>query len=443
MDQTLDAIVDFVQTPQDMPGEVLDRARDILVDSLGCAMGGRDCPAAEVAAGLAGGTGPGVVIGRAAGSPLEIAAFWNSAMIRYLDFNDSGVPGGHPSDMIGAHLALSGPAGASGADILAAVVIGHEVYNRLTDRLLYDDRRLDHGYATAVGVAAAGSRLLRLDADQTRHAISFSATDALSLRAVRAGQLSHMKGFATALGAKQAVFHLQLAQAGLTAPAEPFDGRHGMVELMTGTAGPLDLPAFDHWTLMHSKLKFWPAAYNTQPAIWAALALRGELLATDIETVTLGVNKRAWHESGSELEKWDPRTRETADHSIPYLFARAFLDGVIDEPSFTSEKLAEPVGRALMAKVRVVLDPEMEMQRPLVLGCRAVIEDSVGGRHDTFVKGIPGDDALPLTRAQILEKFRRLASSALGDGTMRAFQAAWGAAEAPDFAEVLATFVSS
>jgi 2-methylcitrate dehydratase len=353
MDQTLAALTEFVHaTDADaIPAEVLDRARDILVDTLGCAIGGRASPAATVAEGLATPAGDGVVIGRSGRTAPEVAAFWNSAMIRYLDFNDSGATGGHPSDMIGAHVALSGLAGATGADLLTAVVIGHEVYNRLSDRLLYDDRRLDHGYATAVGVAAAGAKLLGLDRGQTQHALAIAANSSLALRAVRAGQLSHMKGFATALGAKDGVFHLQLAQAGLTGPAEPFDGRHGIVELTTGEAGPLGLPAFDTWTLLGGKLKYWPAAYNTQPAIWAALELRGSVAAEHLASVTLGVNKRAWHESGSEAAKWDPRTRETADHSIPYLFARAFLDGVVEEASFTSEKLEDPDVRALMAKV--------------------------------------------------------------------------------------------
>lgn len=446
MDSTLAAITEFVGTTSaaDIPAAVTERARDILVDTLGCAVGGRDCPAVAGASAFAPRTsvaGDGVVIGRVERVPAELAAFWNSAMMRYLDFNDSGSAGGHPSDMIGAHIALSRLAEASGTDMLVAVVIGHEVYNRITDRLLFEDRRLDHGYPTALGVAAAGAYLLKLSAEQTRHALSFAATSALSTRAVRAGQLSNMKGFATALAAKEAVFYLQLASADLTAPAEPFEGRHGVVELMTGTAGPLGLAPFDDWTILRSKLKFWPAAYNTQPAIWAALELRKEVSAGQLESVTLGVNKRAWHESGSEAAKWDPQTRETADHSIPYLFARAFIDGVIDEASFEPDKIHDGDVRNLMKKIRVVLDPVMEAQRPkLVLGCRAEAVDTMGRRHETYVDGIAGDAARPLTREQIAEKFTRLASSALEENTQGAFDAAWGTGSTADFQAVLAAF---
>lgn len=444
MDSTLASLVDFVHSTSaaDIPGHVMDRARDILVDTLACAVGGLSCPAATVASGSASSsvTGHGVVIGRGRRAPAELAAFWNSAMIRYLDFNDSGAPGGHPSDMIGAHIALSGEASASGPDMLAALVIGHEVYNRITDRLLYDDRRLDHGYPTAVGVAAAGAHLLKLSPDQTRHALSFAATSGLSTRAVRAGQLSHMKGFATALGAKEAVFYLELARAGLTAPSEPFEGRHGIVELMTGEAGPLALAPFDEWTILRSKLKYWPAAYNTQPAIWAALALRAQM-AGDLESVTLGVNRRAWHESGSEAAKWDPQTRETADHSIPYLFSRAFMDGTIEEASFEQHKIRDPEVRDLMKRVQVVLDPDMEAQRPkLVLGCRAAAVDRQGSEHHAYIDGIAGDAAQPLTREQIADKFVRLTRGALGSHAMAAFDAAWNTAAAEDFQEVLAPF---
>lgn len=444
MDSTLTAITEFVGSTSagDIPVAVIERARDILVDTLGCAVGGRDCPAAAVASAFAPRTSvaaDGVVVGQPERVPAELAAFWNSAMMRYLDFNDSGSAGGHPSDMIGAHVALSRLAEASGTDMLVAVVIGHEVYNRITDRLLFEDRRLDHGYPTAIGVAAAGAYLLKLDAEQARHALSFAATSSLSTRSVRAGQLSHMKGFATALAAKEAVFYLQLASAGLTAPVAPFEGRHGVVELITGTAGPLELAPFGDWTLLRSKLKFWPAAYNTQPAVWAALELRKQVGAGELESVTLGVNKRAWHESGSEPAKWDPQTRETADHSIPYLFARAFLDGVIDEASFTPEKIRADDVLELMKKVRVVLDPAMEAQRPkLVLGCRAEAVDTAGGRHEAYVDGIAGDATRPLTREQIAEKFTRLASSGLGDNTDAAFEAAWNTGSAGDFQEVLA-----
>lgn len=445
MDATLASITEFVCATfgGHIPTSVMDRARDILTDTLACAVGGRDCPAAAVAAGLTppSAQGDGVVIGSDRPTPAELAAFWNSAMIRYLDYNDTGTPSGHPSDMIGAHVALSRVAAASGPDLLAALVIGHEVYNRITDRLLFDDRRLDNGYATALGVAAAGAHLLGLSPEQTRHALSFAATSALSTRAVRAGQLSHMKGFATALAAKEAVFYLQLARAGLTAPAEPFDGRHGIVELVTGQAGPLELAPFDDWTILRCKLKYWPAAYNTQPAIWAALELREQLTPDDLESVTLGVNKRAWHESGSEAAKWEPQTRETADHSIPYLFARAFVDGVIDEESYEPDRIRDARIRDLMKKVQVVVDPAMESQRPkLVLGCRAAAVDARGARHEAYVNGIPGDDTKWLTREQIAEKFLRLTTPYLGEQAEAAFESAWDTAATDDFQRILASF---
>jgi 2-methylcitrate dehydratase len=158
-----------------------------------------------------------------------------------------------------------------------------------------------------------------------------------------------------------------------------------------------------------------------------------------IESVTLGVNKRAWHESGSEPAKWDPQTRETADHSIPYLFARALVDGVIDETSFEPNKITDPAIRELMKKVQVVVDPGMEAQRPkLVLGCRAEVVDADGDTHCAHIDGIPGDDTTWLSRDQIAEKFRRLTASYLGDNTSRAFDAVWDSAAVADFQQVLA-----
>lgn len=446
MDPTLSAVAEFVERTSagDIPVTVMDRARDILVDTLACAVGGRDCPAGTFASeccSTSSVNGDGVVIGGDPPASAELAAFWNSAMIRYLEFNDSGATGGHPSDMIGAHVALSRVAGASGRDLLTALVIGHEVYNRISDRLLFDDERLDHGYATALGVAAAGARLLRLSAEQTRHALAFAATSALSMRAVRAGQLSHMKGFATALAAKQAVFYLQLARAGLTGPAEPFDGRHGVVELMTGRAGALELAPFDDWTILGCKLKYWPAAYNTQPAIWAALELRDRLMAGEVESVTLGVSTRAFRESGSEAAQWNPQNRAAARRSIPYLFSRAFVDGVVDEESFDLVKIRDPVIGDLMKRVAVVVDPVMEAERPkLVLGCRAKAIDTGGSPREVYIDGTPGVAATWLTRDQIADKFLRLTRYHLGARASEAFDAAWNTAAANDFQQVLTPF---
>ena len=134
MDQTLKTIVDFIMSTrkEPPPDAVLDRCREILVDTLGCAVGGRDCIGAQVAQAFpAGPDGEvGMVIGSTRNAPIDIAAFWNTAMIRYLDYSDL-LGNGHPSDMIGGLVAMSRTAKASGADMLIAIAISYEIYYRL------------------------------------------------------------------------------------------------------------------------------------------------------------------------------------------------------------------------------------------------------------------------------------------------------------------------
>ena len=346
------------------PGPVLDRCREIMVDSLACAVGGRDCIGAQVAksfpahpAGEA-----GAVIGVAGGAAIDNAAFWNTAMIRYLDFNDT-LSYGHPSDMIGALVAMS--AGVSGERMLTAMAVAYEIFSRLAEAVLATPPlSMDLGYAVAVGAAAGLSHLLDLPRDTTAHAVSLAATNGVTLRASRAGELSHFKGAATAVSARHAVFCVHMARAGMTAPSAPFDGRHGIVELIHGKAGPLNLPAFapasGTWNLLRTWLKFYPVAYNSQLGIWAALALREQVAPDALESVSLHAQHYLAHESGSEPAKWDPRTRETADHSLPYIFARTLRDGTFGVESFEMDKVLDPSLRGLMNKIRVAFDPVME-----------------------------------------------------------------------------------
>src|SRR4051812_22455365 len=150
LDATLKSIVDFIMTvrSESPPAEVMDRCREILVDTLGCAIGGRDGVAAQVARSYpAAPTGEvGAGIGSRHGAAIDIAAFWNSGMIRTLDFNDS-LSGGHPSDMIGALAAMAPAANASGGAMLAAIAVAYEIYSRISTKALSRrPKTLDQGY---------------------------------------------------------------------------------------------------------------------------------------------------------------------------------------------------------------------------------------------------------------------------------------------------------
>nr|MDT0662569.1 MmgE/PrpD family protein [Micromonospora sp. DSM 115978] len=440
-DATLESITSFamdVRSAQ-IPQAAADRVRDVIVDTIACAVAGQDCIAATVAREV-GAPGDGVLIGRRDRIATEHAAFANTAAIRYLDFNDT-YPAGHPSDLIGALAAVAGITRPSGERLHRAVAASHEVYTRFAETVLIRrPQAIDQGYGISIAATVGLALLFDLDERQTRHAISIAATNGIQLRASRAGQLSDYKGVATAFSVRDAVFTVQLAARGVTGPAAPFDGRHGIVELLTGQADALGVAPFgDEWKLTGTRLKFWPVAYNIQPAIWAALDLR-EVIHTwrDVDRLTFHTSKFLAHESGSEPEKWDPKTRETADHSLPYAVWRALVAGGVDEDAFTPEAIADPQARELMRRITVVADDAIDARWPGEIGVRLVATLRDGTEHTIVNQNPRGHEANPLRQEDLRNKFLGLTDRRLGrDRAEHAFDLAWSSAELTSALELL------
>src|SRR5690606_24506875 len=175
----------------------------------------------------------------------ELAAFANGAMVRYLDYNDGymGREPGHPSDSIPACLALAEAEGASGAALVAAIVVAYEIQMRLQDAASLNKRGWDHVNYINVAMAAAASRLMQLDEARTEQAINIALGAHLALRQVRAGTLSDWKGCSAANAARNALFAASLARHGMTGPAPVFEGEMGFFKQVTGTF-ELDVEAF-------------------------------------------------------------------------------------------------------------------------------------------------------------------------------------------------------
>ncbi len=416
-DNTLSAIVDFVERSDadSLPADLYDIARDIFVDTMSCAVAAVDCPGARAARRYP--TAPasghaGVVIGDKRAFTTDVAAFCNTSMIRYFDYNDT-FARGHPSDIIGALVAVSDEAGTSGRDLLLAIVIAYEIYERISRHMQGSAVRrlsLDQGFAVRVAAAAAIARMLRLPPEKVRHAVSGAATMGTPLRASRAGNLSHYKGVATAISSREAIFAVRLADAGITAPEAPFEGRHGAVELVDGKFGPMAIEGFDDWAIRKFGLKYFPATANCQVGVWAALELRNAVAPGDIESIELRTSEFLRHESGSEPAKWKPTTRETADHSLPYIFARALLDGRIDIHSYDTDQISDPKAASIMERTRVVMDPVIEGRWPATLEIGVIATDRQGIVHKVQASDPKGLYNNRMNRDDLYEKFATLAA---------------------------------
>jgi 2-methylcitrate dehydratase len=413
---------------EQIPQAILHHARRSLIDSIGCAFGGLDCEAARIGRRIAEGAAPsrhaGAVIGSNAPAPAEEAAFLNTVMIRYLDYNDAW-HAGHPSDMLGALLALAGSAGADGRRLMTAMVVAYEVAFQMIPPTKMRERGWDQGYVIGIATTCGLGSLLGLPVDRLAHAISITSVANVPMRNTRAGKLSLWKGAATAFAIRNAVFATLLAADGMTGPDAPFEGRHGLWEQITG---PFELEKFGvdggEWKFPWIRLKYWPVEYNAQAGVWAALRLREEIGAADIASIDIATYWSAWHEIGSEPEKWDPSTRETADHSLPFIFARTLTDGTITLASFDEAAYRDLSLRPLMAKITVREDASIEALYPARIVMRVEAAATDGRRRSIEIANPRGDNINPMDDDEVAAKFRSLVEPVLSvDGAARAFSA--------------------
>jgi 2-methylcitrate dehydratase len=405
---------------EDLGPGALHAAKRHLVDSLGCAMGGSRSEPAEIArrvAPVVRGTPSARLLGDGRSTTPEAAAFANSVMVRFLDANDTYITrgSGHPSDMLGALLAAAEWRNASGRDLLLATVAGYEVFGALADQVPLRDRGWDQGVFVAPAAAAGAGRLLGLSPEHMANALAIAVTANVATRQTRAGDLAMWKGCATAVAAKAGLFAAQLAGEGMTGPTEAFEGRHGLWEQVTGPfaldlAGDRGRPR----AIERTNLKFVTTEYHAQAPVGLALELRQKIAVEEIEAIDVRIYAMAHSEIGSEPAKWDPRTRETADHSLPYMLAVALVDGRVGPASFEPARYLDPALRPLMNRIRVVEHAEFTGRFPQALMSEVEVVTRAGRRMVARAEYPKGHARNPMTDADVVAKFRGLATDVLG-----------------------------
>jgi 2-methylcitrate dehydratase len=413
-----------------------------LIDALGCGLGAYDCEPAQIGRRLYAGETPGKYAGRVLfygdRLPAESAGFINATMIRNFDFNDR-YPGGHPSDALGPLIGLASATRVDGRRFLAAMSVMYEIFARLSDATQLSQRGWDQGFAISISAAAGVCNLLGLSLQTTANAIGIAASSNMPLRVTRSGELTPWKSVATAYAARNGLFAACLAAEGMTGPGHAFAGRAGLFENVTGPFTLLDFPTEGGPSLLpRVQLKYWPVETNGQPVVWAALDLRKVLAISDIHAIEVFANKFTWFEIGSEPEKWDPQTRETADHSLPYIFARAFMDGPITTRSFTADKVLDPALRPLMAKLEVTVDDALEAMLPRMV-LRVTVTTTDGKEHKVEIVDPIGHPDNPMQDKDIEAKFSTMAEPVLGAQRCgRALDALWNVREADDVGALFA-----
>src|ERR1043166_3976878 len=436
-DKIVDKLISFTGALRftDLEPQVLHAIKQRFIDTIGCALAASGTEssviAKKIASAVQSSAGARILGSHSTSSP-DLAAFANTAMIRCLDLNDDyfGKDGPHPSDTVGAVLAAADSIHADGRKFITAVAAAYEVLCTLADAVGLRERGWDYVPFTAIAAALGAGKALDLSAEKLEHALSLAAVPNGALGQTRLGELSMWKGLASANACRNGIFACMLASSGVTGPYLSFEGRNGLLAQVTG---PLDLSALGSQPLRAGLvyLKSWPVFYSAQASVQAALGLRKTVAPKEIKSITVESYKRLLGRGATDPEKWTPKSRETADHSVPFCVAAALLDGNITPATFDSRRVLDPEVIELMSKVQLREDPEFTQEYPAKWNCRITAETFSGERHQVHVTYPKGHPQNPFTDKEVEEKFLVLADPLLGSERCQSFLAwAWRLEEA-------------
>lgn len=400
-----------------LPPETIHEVERRVLDGIGVAVAGLDEAAPSAARAYAadfpdpkGAT----VWGTAIRANPEAAGFANAVAVRALDFNDTYLSKEplHPSDAIAPLLALAEWRGLSARALMTAIAVAYEVSVSLCDAAGLRAHGWDHVNYLGIGVACGAGAMLGLPSERIEHAIAIATVPHAAMRQTRAGELSMWKGAAAANAARNAVVATLLAERGMTGPFEPFEGEMGFFRQVLGGEG------FDDEVLRRleekapptrirdTHVKYWPVEYHAQSAVDAALQIPRDV-AEDPASVRIDTFRAAHDIIAKDPEKWHPRTRETADHSLQYIVAAALLDGEVTRHTFDLDRIRDARTLELLKhRVTVEEDPELTAGYPEGIPNRVTVTDGRGEECVSLVVHPLGHARNPLTDAEVAAKYR-------------------------------------
>ena len=408
---------------EDLPPEVIHQAKRMIVDSIGCALGGYDSEPTRIALAQAAtiiSTEPATILCTGQQTSPDLAVFANGVMLRYLDFNDGyiGREAGHPSDSIAALLSAAEIGKAGGRELIVATVIAYEMFCRMCDIVNFKPMGFDHTTIGAMASVLGAARLMRLDRAQIATALSITVAANVALYQTRIGNVSMWKGCAYANASRNAIFFAQMARRGMTGPSPVFEGRGGY--FVAVTRKPFELVPFGgkgqpSFRIMDCLIKRYPLGQYSQSVVHAALEARDRVRfknnadVDDIAEIHVRTLHTAIEMMAGDPDKWTPANRETADHSMPYTAGVALMYGVIDIKYFDDPYLHDSALLALVAKIKCTVSEEANGREPEAMLCDMDVVLKDGRREAIRVEYHRGHPKNPMSDAEIEEKFRSLA----------------------------------
>jgi len=434
-DEVGELIADYVvSVPGRLDARAERAAKAVLIDTMAVAMAALRHPAAQNARKHAyrfSANGAGCAIwGTPKRAAPELAALTNGVLLRCHDYNDFFVGrrnSGHSSDILSGVIAAAEWTNAPGKKLLSAVAVGYEVVGAAFDAFSTAQGGWDYTNLSALGATAAIARLLNLSADQTREALGmtvvphFASDEIESGELNRRGDLSMWKRFNGADAVRNSLQACLLAQVGVEAAIRPFVGKCGFVQKMNMKDDPLPVlrerlnPRIPLGRVSESFMKRWPVGSVAQSAIQAAIDARSQINdLSRIKQIHVYAEEGAYdHLVKIRQDPWNPISRETADHSLPYIVAAAVLDGSIAVNSFTPKVVLDPKRQAFIKKVACTPAPElgshaMGKHKRVEMGylSRVEIELDDGRVVRGDARPFPGHHKNPFSDADLDEKLR-------------------------------------
>ena len=363
-------------------------------------------------------------------APIDYASFYNSTMTRYIDYNDTYLSKEalHPSDSIGGLFSIAESMNLSGKDLILSIIISYEVACRLADAASIRDRGWDHASYIGIGVAAGASKLLNIDTEKTIQAINLTASNVITLRQVRVGELSMWKGCSAPNATRNAVFYTLLAANGMTGPSPVFEGERGFFKQVSGEF------SIDHFAgietkdfkILETSIKYNPVEYNSMSAAEIALRLYDKIKDySKIKSIDVDTFNVAYQIIVKDPEKWDPKTKETADHSMPYIIAHILVNGKITKESYYLQALKDERVKNLMKKINIKVDSEIDKLYPQGVPTRITVTLEDGSKISEEIIYPKGHYRNPLNREEINNKFLSLTEPLLKDRAKELLNKLW------------------
>ncbi|MDO9397228.1 MAG: MmgE/PrpD family protein [Herbiconiux sp.] len=387
------------------------------------------------------------VFGVTGGYSPEWAAWANGVAVRELDYHDTFLAAeySHPGDNIPPILAVAQHTGASGEALVRGIATGYEIQVDLVKAISLHKHKIDHVAHLGPSAAAGIGTLLGLPAETIFQAIGQALHTTTATRQSRKGEISTWKAHAPAFAGKMAVEAVDRAMRGQTSPTPIYEGEDGVIAwLLDGKDAHYRVPLPERGEAKRAILDTYTKEHSAeyQAQAWIDLARRlhrehPELAdPANVGSITIHTSHHTHYVIGSganDPQKYDPTaSRETLDHSIPYIFTVALQDGAWNHvDSYAPERAARPDTVELWQRVRTLEDPEWTRRYHSL----DPAEKAFGGRveiilHDgsTITDEIAVADAHPLgahpfARADYIAKFRTLAAGVVEEAEIERFLA--------------------